>query len=59
MSPLHFGSELEACRFNVDRKLFKMRELRGAGIVTVELVPTAIMDQSGRHLYLDSFAPPV
>ena len=27
---------------HVDRKLFKMRELRGAGIVTVELVPTAI-----------------
>ena len=28
---------------HVDRKLFtKMRELRGAGVVTVELVPTAI-----------------
>ena len=26
---------------HVDRKLFKMRELRGAGIVTVELIPTA------------------
>ena len=26
----------------IDRKLFKMREMRGAGIVTVELVPTAI-----------------
>eukprot|EP00966_Prymnesium_polylepis_P255922 5912093-Prymnesium_polylepis.1 len=27
---------------HVDRKLFKMREMRGAGTVTVELVPTAI-----------------
>ena len=27
---------------HVDRKLFKMREMRGAGIVTVELVPTAL-----------------
>ena len=27
---------------HIDRKLFKMRELRGAGMVTVELVPTEI-----------------
>ena len=27
---------------HIDRKLFKMRELRGAGTVTVELVPTEI-----------------
>jgi hypothetical protein len=27
---------------HVDRKLFKMREMRGAGIVTVELVPTEL-----------------
>ena len=27
---------------HVDRKLFKMREMRGAGIVTVELIPTEI-----------------
>ena len=27
---------------HVDRKLFKMREMRGAGIVTVELIPTAL-----------------
>jgi hypothetical protein len=25
---------------HVDRKMFKMRELRGAGVVTVELIPT-------------------
>jgi hypothetical protein len=27
---------------HIDRKLFKMREMRGAGVVTVELIPTAI-----------------
>ena len=27
---------------HIDRKLFKMREMRGAGIVTVEHVPTEI-----------------
>ena len=26
---------------HVDRKLFKMRELRGAGVVTIDHVPTA------------------
>ena len=27
---------------HVDRKLFKMREMRGAGVVTVELIPTEL-----------------
>ena len=27
---------------HIDRKLFKMREMRGAGVVAVELIPTAI-----------------
>eukprot|EP00966_Prymnesium_polylepis_P303260 7004974-Prymnesium_polylepis.1 len=35
--------------------MFKMRELRGAGIVTVELVPTG--HQSGRSLHEDPRAP--
>ena len=26
---------------HIDRKLYKMRELRGAGVVTVKYVPTA------------------
>ena len=36
---------------HINRKLFKMRELRGAGMVTVEWIPTELNLGPGGHLY--------